>query len=428
MNAKLTPGKKGPTPALQSQSAPIIERAPLPIVEVQGSTHMVSYVNAAFCSLLGKTREELLGNPFAAIVPGGNECVPILDEVYETGAAATHAQPDHSEPNPAYWLYAMWPALDANERPVGVIIQLTKTVDFRRNVTAINEALLIAGLRQHELTEAAEQLNAQLQKEITERKLAETALHEAKDRLADRAGELERLVTERTEKLRETVGELEGFSYSVSHDMRAPLRAMQSYAHYLLDEYGSQLDEQGVKYLQQIKRSAVRLDRLIQSVMSYTNILHARLPVERVNLDRLVREIIETFPNERPIPPQIQIKGTLPEVMGNEAMLTQCVSNLLSNGVKFVPAGTVPLLEVWAEEREPALIRVWFKDNGLGIAPENHKRIFRMFERIYPATEYEGTGIGLTIVRKAAERMGGQAGFESQLGHGSSFWIELKKG
>ena len=77
---------------------------------------------------------------------------------------------------------------------------------------------------------------------------------------------------------------------------------------------------------------------------------------------------------------------------------------------------------------EDASIRVWFKDNGIGIAPENHNRIFRLFERIHPATEYEGTGIGLTIVRKAIERMGAQVGFESELGKGSNFWIQLKKG
>ena len=89
--------------------------------------------------------------------------------------------------------------------------------------------------------------------------------------------ELEQVVTERTGELRETIGELEGFSYSVSHDMRAPLRAMQSFAQYLVDEYGGKLDEQGVNYLHQIMRSAVRLDRLIQDVLSYTRILHSRV-------------------------------------------------------------------------------------------------------------------------------------------------------
>jgi signal transduction histidine kinase len=175
-------------------------------------------------------------------------------------------------------------------------------------------------------------------------------------------------------------------------------------------------------------RSAVRLDRLIQDVLSYTRILHSKLPMERVDLDRLVRDIVETFPNGQPIPPEFKIQGTLPHVIGNQALLAQCVSNLLSNGSKFVSAGTTPQLEVSAEALEDASIKVWFKDNGIGIAPENHERIFRLFERIHPTAEYEGTGIGLTIVRKAAERMGAQIGFESEPGKGSNFWIQLKKG
>jgi signal transduction histidine kinase len=147
-----------------------------------------------------------------------------------------------------------------------------------------------------------------------------------------------------------------------------------------------------------------------------------------VDLDRLVRDLVETFPNSQPIKPVILVRGTLPKVMGNEALLAQCVLNLLSNGAKFVPPGTIPRLEVSAQTMEDASIRVSFKDNGIGIAPENHERIFRLFERIHPASNYEGTGIGLTIVRKAVERMGAQVGLESALGHGSIFWLQLKKG
>jgi signal transduction histidine kinase len=149
--------------------------------------------------------------------------------------------------------------------------------------------------------------------------------------------------------------------------------------------------------------------------------------MERVDLDRLLRDIVETYPNDGPIKPEIKIKGELPEILGNVALLTQCISNLLSNAAKFVSPGTIPHLEIWAEKRKPAVVRVWFKDNGIGIARENHERVFRLFERIYPTTEYEGTGIGLTIVRKAVERMGGETGFDSELGQGSSFWIDLKK-
>ena len=193
MKPELSPGQTAPKSSLRSRAAPIIERAPLPTIEVQGSDHVVAYVNSAFCRLLGKTREELLGNPFSEIVPAGDQCVPILDGVYETGEAVTHAQGDGSEPNPAYWLYAMWPSLDANQQAVGVIIQLTKTAHFHQSATAINEALLISGLRQHELTEIAEKLNAGLHGEIAERKRTEETLRQAQADLAHQAAHQEQL-------------------------------------------------------------------------------------------------------------------------------------------------------------------------------------------------------------------------------------------
>jgi len=276
-------------------------------------------------------------------------------------------------------------------------------------------------------TSADKQYSLVLTLDITKRRRDEEALLNAKNAIAQHALELEKVVAERTCELRETIGDLEGFSYSVSHDMRAPLRAMQSYAQFLVDDYGYKLDEQGANYLQQIMRSAVRLDRLIQDVLSYTRILHTKLPMEPVDLDRLVRDIVNSFPNGQPIKPEIEIKGVLPRVVGNEALLAQCLSNLLTNGAKFVSAGTTPRLEISAEAINLSSIRLWVKDNGIGIAPENHERIFRLFERIHPTAEYEGTGIGLTIVRKAAQRMGAHVGFESVPGKGSNFWIQMKK-
>jgi PAS domain S-box-containing protein len=282
-------------------------------------------------------------------------------------------------------------------------------------------------------------------RDITKRKRTEDALRHAKEMLAHHAAEQELLVAERTATLRETVAELQAFSYSVSHDMRSPLRAMQGFAQFLLEDYSTKLDEQGIDYLQRIMRSALRLDRLIQDVLSFSSILHSTAVMEPVDLDRLIRDLIETYPNGHKT--EIQVQGKLPTVLGNEAFLTQCFSNLLSNAAKFVLPGTAPHIEVRAEDcirvsREThaetakpsmlsglgnAIVRIWVEDNGIGISAENHDRIFGMFERINSAKEYQGTGIGLAIVRKAAERMGAQLGFESELGKGSRFWIELQK-
>jgi PAS domain S-box-containing protein len=251
---------------------------------------------------------------------------------------------------------------------------------------------------------------------------------------------LESTVAERTTALRETVGELEAFSYSIAHDMRAPLRGMQGFATILSEEFGPQLDSRGLDYLRRIAGSACRLDKLIQDVLNYSKIAKAEIAMEPLDMERLVRDIIESYPDWQPPRAEIQIEGSLPKVLANQAFLIQCISNLVSNAIKFVPRGTIPRVRIRAEEviasclgdaaRPPPFsqVRLCFEDNGIGIAKDKHARIFRMFERIYPASEYEGTGIGLTIARKAAERMGGSIGLESQLGKGSKFWIQLRKG
>jgi signal transduction histidine kinase len=433
----------------QHRVAPIVEPSPLPVVELQGSTHVVSDANPAFCELLGKSRAEMVGKSFAEIALDGDECLPILDQAYQTGEVARPSHNGDRETSRPPCLYATWPALDPSERPTGVIIELTKADHFHRDAAAINGALLISGLHQHELTAEAVELNARLANEITERKLAESALQTANRRLADQAGELKRLVAERTEKLRETVADLEGFSYSVAHDMRAPLRGMQGFAQILLDEHADQLDATARSYLDWIASSAVRMDLLIQDVLNYTRVMRSEALLASVDLDKLIRDIIATYPKWQPPKAVIQIEGPLPSVLGHEGFLTQCVSNVLSNAVKFVAPGVTPHIRIWAEERSPTptptpwppvegkpaaaskneepVIWVWFEDNGIGIAASDRSRIFRMFERINPADKFEGTGIGLTIVRKAIQRLGGRIDFESEPGKGSKFWMELRK-
>ncbi len=235
--------------------------------------------------------------------------------------------------------------------------------------------------------------------------------------------ELERLVTERTAKLQDAMSELEHFSYTITHDMRAPLRALQGFAGFLEELSGGLLDAKGKEYLRLIRLSAARMDRLITDTLQYSKAGRQEFKLVPVNAAALIHGIILSYPALQPPKAQIRIEDGIPKVLGNEAGLTQCFSNLLGNAVKFVDAGKLPVVRVYAQHRE-GFVRLWFEDNGIGIPKPAQGKLFQMFQR---ATRgFEGTGVGLALVKKVAERMEGRVGVESELGKGSRFWLDLK--
>lgn len=253
-----------------------------------------------------------------------------------------------------------------------------------------------------------------------------TEMRQAQAELRVHSEELERRVKERTSTLRQTVSELEAFSYTVSHDLRSPLRAMQGFAQAVLEDYGDKVDEQGRRYLERIKNAAERLDRLIQDLLSYTRVAREDAPLVPLDADKILHDILETYPNLHPPAAEVEVLGALPRVLGHEASLTQVLSNLLGNAAKFVPQGTVPHIRVGAEEVKDR-VRIWVEDNGIGIAPEDYERIFQMFVQVNESQLYGGTGVGLAIVRKAVESMHGSVGLESMDKGGTRFWVELAK-
>jgi PAS domain S-box-containing protein len=263
-----------------------------------------------------------------------------------------------------------------------------------------------------------------LVEDITERKNTDEALRQTQEQLRRHADGLEKKVEERTSKLQEALRELEQYSYSISHDMRAPLRAMNQYSQLVLEEFGPKLGNHGQMYLSRIANAAVRLDRLITDVLSYHRITHGELTLESVDLEALARDIVQQYPMFHDCNAEIDFLGPLAPVRANLAALTQCLSNLLGNAVKFVAPSVQPKVRVWTQTRGP-FVRVWIEDNGIGIDPTHLDRIWGIFHQLNDSKTYGGTGIGLSIVKKAVERMGGQVGVESEPGKGSRFWFEL---
>ncbi len=265
-------------------------------------------------------------------------------------------------------------------------------------------------------------------------------IHQAvlRGRLLQHAAELEHRVAARTAELQRTNAELEAFAYTVSHDLRSPLRALQGFATALLEDYGPRMDAVGRDYCERIVRGSTRMDQLIQDLLAYSRIGFDELLLSPVALQDVLADASAQLDAEfRRRAADVTIATALPLVVAHRSTLVQVVVNLLTNAIKFVPAGVQPCVCVRAEARTDAghtdgqptgarrAVRLWVEDNGIGIAPEYHERIFGVFERLHAPSVYPGTGIGLAIVRKAVSRMGGRAGVESQAGAGSRFWIEL---
>lgn len=239
------------------------------------------------------------------------------------------------------------------------------------------------------------------------------------DELQRHSHELELRIRERDQMN----AELEEFAYSVSHDLRAPLRAISGFAEALEEECGAQLDVHGQEYLHEITGAAGRMNTLVQDLLEYGRVSRVSLPLNPINLLAAIDEARQQLGRVSPGSLTIDVAGQL-FVLGHSQVLIQVILNLLMNAFKFHAKDRVPEVRLSAEPKA-GFVRLNIQDNGIGIASAHQERIWNVFERLHDRESYTGTGIGLAIVKRATMRMNGACGVVSKPGEGSTFWIEL---
>lgn len=260
----------------------------------------------------------------------------------------------------------------------------------------------------------SEQLIYIFARDITARKQSEEQIQQ-----------LNQALQHRVSALTEVNKELEAFNYSISHDLRAPLRSIQSFSQAILDDPSNQLTTESRDLIARVVRAGGYMDTLLRDLLAYSRLARTELALSIIDLDQAIDEVLEELHKDI-AEKQAAMHVSRPAgfVLGHFATVKQILANLISNALKFVDLQRPPHIQI-VSDRLGEVIRLSVQDNGIGIGPEHYERIFGLFERLHSPQDYPGTGIGLALVRKGVERMGGRVGIDSQRGVGSRFWIEL---
>jgi signal transduction histidine kinase len=296
-------------------------------------------------------------------------------------------------------------------------LRVEKTTDDEIGVLvdSFNGMLAEVGRR----TDALEATNRRLEEEVAERERADEGL-----RLL--AADLERRVADRTAQLESANRELEGFSYSVSHDLRAPLRAVVGFANVLEEDYADRLDDEGLRLLRVVQSEARRMGQLIDELLAFSRLGRKEMLISPIDMTELARSTYEHLAAQHEGHlPELQL-GALPKCQGDRVLLGQVWANLLSNALKFSSKRDEPRIEVSAASDGHEHI-FFVRDNGAGFDPRFQAKLFGVFQRLHSPADFPGTGVGLALVQRIVNRHGGRVWAEGRPGEGATFYYTLPK-
>jgi PAS domain S-box-containing protein len=260
-----------------------------------------------------------------------------------------------------------------------------------------------------------------------ERQQREKEIRRLLAQVQEDATELEKRVAERTVQLKVANAQLEAFAYSVSHDLKAPLRGIDGYSRLLLENYAPKLEEEGRSFVHTIRKATAQMALLIDDLLAYSRLERRTMTASPIQLNAFVEALLANYSAE------VQSRGvtlnvSVPEttVQADRDGMAMALRNLIENALKFTRNIQAPAIEIGGREEEHSCV-LWVRDNGIGFDMQYHDRIFEIFQRLQRAEEYPGTGIGLAMVRKSMERMGGRVWAESKPGEGAAFYLEVPR-